>query len=420
MFETILLMALSAFATALYLIISRRRWIPRPDSKLTTMGDIQKALPHIAQITGSALHRGNEATLFQNGKLLEAMLDSIAGAQTTVHLETYVWQKGNFEKRLVNLLCDRAQQGVTVRVLVDAVGARNASKGQMAKLRHKGVELAFYHPVNRFSFRRFNNRNHRKLLIIDGTATFIFGHGIKDVWCGRAQDSAHWRDTGVRLHGPSVASLQSVFIGDWINAQQKIPTGEGCFAEDAGYAGPVAVHVAESTSREEHSSVALLYMLAIACARKEVIIQNPYFATKKSVLTLLEQAVKRGVKVHLMLPGKQNDSYLLYRAGKHLYGRLLRAGVRIYEYEPNMLHQKIVIVDEVWSHIGTTNFDTRSLALNAEVGVGLLDKSIAQELRSAFQQDCKRSHELTFDKWQNRKWYQRGADWAAYQLHGKL
>ena len=420
MFETILLMALAAFATALYLIISRKRWIPPPDSKLTTMGNIQTALPNIARLTGSALHHGNEATLFQNGKFLEAMLEHIADAQITVHLETFVWHKGNFEKRLVNLLSEKAQQGVTVRVLVDAVGARNASKSQMAKLRDQGVELAFYHPINRFSLRRFNNRNHRKLLIIDGTSAFIFGHGVKDVWYGKAHDSAHWRDTGVRLRGPSVASLQSVFIKDWIDAKQPVPTGEGCFTEDVGNAGPVAVHVVESTSRQGHSSVALLYMLAIASARKEVIIQNPYFATKKSVLDLLEQTVKRGVKVHLMLPGKQNDSYLLYRAGKHLYGSLLRAGVRIYEYEPNMLHQKIVIVDGVWSHIGTTNLDTRSLAINAEVGVGLLDKNIAQELRSAFQQDCQHSHELTFDKWQNRKWYQRGGDWAAYQLHGQL
>lgn len=420
MFEIISFMALAACLAALYLIVSRRRKIPFPASELTKVGDIQTALPHIARITGSTLQRRNEASLFQNGKLLEAMLEHIANAQTTVHLETFVWEQGNLEKRVVALLCQKAQQGVQIRVLVDAVGGRNASKAQLSKLREHGIELAFYRPVTRFSLRRFNNRNHRKLLIVDGITAFIFGHGIKDVWCGKAQDSAHWRDTGVRLRGPTVASLQSLFIGDWIDAQQHVPIGAEFFPEDAGNAGPVAAHVVDSTRTGGHSSVALLYMLAIASAREEVIIQNPYFAPQRNVLTVLEGAVKRGVDVHLMLPGKQNDSFLLYHAGNHLYGALLRAGVRIYEYEPNMLHQKIVIVDGVWSHIGTTNFDTRSLKLNAEVGVGLLDKSIARELRSAFQQDCQRSHEMTLNMWQKRRWYQRGIDWAAYQLHGQL
>lgn len=420
MLETILFMTMASVATGLYLIVSRKRALPHPDCELETVADIRSALPEIAGITGGAVCHSNEATVYQDGELLEAMLDEIAGARHTVHFETFVWTKGALEKRFVALLCEKAQQGVVVRVLVDALGGWRASRKQMQALRKGGVKLAYYHPISRFSLRRFNNRTHRKLLITDGQAAYIFGHGIKDTWCGRAQDEAHWRDTGVRLRGPSVGPLQSVFIQDWIDARQKLPAGEGCFAPPAANPGTVAAHVVASSNRGGHSAVALLYMLAIASARKEVIIQNPYFAPEKNVPKLLEQVVKRGVAVHLMLPGEHTDSFVLRRAGQHLYGPLLRAGVRLYEYEPNLLHQKIVIIDGVWSHIGTTNFDARSLALNAEVGVGLLDETVAKELRSAFENDLKRSRELTLERWQRRHWYQRAIDWAAYRLHGQL
>lgn len=420
MLETILFMVMASLATGLYLIISRRRALPHPDSELDCIAEIRTALPEIAGITGSVVHSGNEARIFQDGELLEAMLDSIASSQHTVHFETFVWTKGALEKRFVALLCEKAQQGVIVRVLVDALGGWNASRKQMNALRNSGVKLAYYHPISRFSLRRFNNRTHRKLLIIDGQVAYIFGHGIKDTWCGRAKDNSHWRDTGVRLQGPVVGPLQSVFIQDWIDAGQKLPIGEGCFTKTAASSGAVAAHVVASSNRGGHSSVALLYTLAIASARKEVVIQNPYFAPEKNVPKLLEGIVQRGVAVHLMVPGRHTDSLVLRRAGQHLYRRLLKAGVRLYEYEPNLLHQKIVIVDSVWSHIGTTNFDARSLALNAEVGVGLLDESIAHELLRAFQKDLQRSREMTLEQWQSRHWYQRVTDWAAYQLHGQI
>jgi cardiolipin synthase len=168
------------------------------------------------------------------------------------------------------------------------------------------------------------------------------------------------------------------------------------------------------------SSVALLYTVAIASARREVIIQNPYFAPDDGVCELLATMVKRGVAVHLMVPGSNTDNKLVRRAGCSLYGDMLRAGVRLYEFTPTLLHQKIVIVDGIWSHVGSTNFDSRSLALNEEIGIGIRDRAIAQELRAAFEQDLRRSHEVTLQVWQQRPWYSGVIDWAVYQMHDQL
>lgn len=420
MLKTVLLMMLASFATALYLMVTRRRNIPSIDLDLNQVPDIKTGLSQIAGLTGSPVLEGNEAELYQNGDLLEEMIRAIESAQHSIHLETFVWTTGELEERLVNLLGEKAKQGLIVRVLVDAVGGMKASDAQMAKLREDGVHLAFYHPFKILSFRRFNSRTHRKLLITDAETAFVFGHGIADAWCGQAQDKYHWRDTGVRLRGSLVCELQVIFFHDWIEAGQKVPIGEMAFLEDQSPEGSIPAHVVSSSNRGGHSAVALLYILAIASARSEIIIQNPYFAPERGIPKLLAQMVARGVDVHLMVPGDVTDSRVLQRASKALYGPLLRSGVRLYEYNATLLHQKIVIVDKVWSHIGSTNFDARSLALNAEIGVGLLDSGIAGELRKAFENDLSHSEELTLEQWKTTPWYKHLLYWCTYQLHDHL
>lgn len=420
MIWAVILAVLASLATAAYLMISRRRRIPRPALELYDLPNIKHVLPHIAGLTGGTVYRGNAARLYQNGDLLDALIQAIGEAQQTVHFETFIWESGKLEQRFVATLCQAAERGIVVRVLIDAIGGRFASKGQLDQLCASGVKLAHYHPINRFSFRRFNNRTHRKLLIIDGEAGFVFGHGIKDTWCGHAQDEYHWRDTGVRLRGPVVRALQMIFVEDWIGTGATPPMEEHCFREGSADEGTVTAHVVESSNRGGLSSVALLYELAIACAQREIIIQNPYFAPDHHVLRLLAKAIDRGVQVHLMVPGKETDSPLLRRASHHLYGHLLKGGVHLYEFEPSLAHQKIVIIDGVWSHIGSTNFDARSLALNAEIGVGLLDSDLAMQLKRDFEQDLVRCRQLDRAQWKRRSRVKRVVDWAAYQLHGQL
>jgi cardiolipin synthase len=178
--------------------------------------------------------------------------------------------------------------------------------------------------------------------------------------------------------------------------------------------------VVRSDAGEAVSSVATLYILALASARREIIIQNPYFVPGRSVVSLLKEMVRRGVTVHLMVPGRNTDSRFVRRAGCYLYEGLMRAGVHLYEYEPSLIHQKIMIVDGIWSHIGSTNFDERSLALNEEAGVGLRDATVAADLRRSFERDLESSHEMDPDRWRQRGRWRRAFEWFAYQLHEQL
>jgi cardiolipin synthase len=210
-----------------------------------------------------------------------------------------------------------------------------------------------------------------------------------------------------------------VFAQNWVEETHCLPAASQCFPLIEP-CGTVSAHVVSSASADAISSVAMLYTVAIATARREVLIQNPYFAPSDGVVELFAMMVRRGVKIHLMVPGKHTDSRFVRRAGCNLYTALLEAGVRLYEFEPTLLHQKIVVVDEIWSHVGSTNFDSRSLALNEEVGVGILDAQVAAELKAAFNQDLRRCHEITLEKWRRRPLFARAAERFAYLVHEQL
>lgn len=416
---TILLILFAVAATSLYFLMTKRRRTPNLELNPDELPEVHQCLRFLAGATKSVIHPGNEAEIFQNGSIFPAMVESIEAAQGTVHFESFVWTKGELEKQFVDLFCAKAKEGVKVRVLLDAIGAMDADAEQLKRLRAGGVELREYCRAHWWNLRRFNHRTHRKLLILDGKVAFVFGHGIADQWLGQGQDQKHWRDTGVRIAGPAVQSLQSVFLENWIEETETVPTEDSCFPEIEEQ-GPVTAHVVSSATGEALSSVALLYTLAIACARKEIIIQNPYFAPEKAVVTLLGQMVKRGVKVHVMVPGKRTDNPFVRRAGCSLYLPMLKAGVRLYEFNRTLLHQKVVIVDGAWIHVGSTNFDARSLALNEEVGVGLLDAKLASELKTAFEEDLKGSKEILLKNWLKRRWYTRFFDWFAYLLRDQI
>jgi cardiolipin synthase len=417
--NNILLVLAGALIASVYFLLKNRRNTPYLELDLEALPSIEDDLQTLAGLTGGAVSAGNALAVLQNGALFAAMEKDIAAARHTVHLETFVWTKGELERRFVDVLTRKAREGVEVRVLIDAMGGSSADGAQLECLSDRGVDLSIYCRPRWWNLRRFNHRTHRKLLIVDGEIGYTFGHGIADQWLGDGEDAKHWRDTAVRVQGPAVQALQSVFMENWIEETHEVPAGDGCFPELAA-AGDSEAHVVSSASGDAVSAVALLYTVAIACARREVIIQNPYFAPDDGVCELLGMMVKRGVAVHLMLPGKNTDSPFVRRAGCHLYRDLLRAGVRLYEFEPTLLHQKIVIIDGIWSHVGSTNFDARSLSLNEEIGLGMRDARVAQELKAAFEKDLERSHEVTLSQWKKRAWHARAFDWIAYQLHDQL
>jgi len=406
------------FATA-YFLLKNRRNTPYLEMDLDALPALDDDLRALAAITAGNVSSGNECRVLQNGALYPAMEADIAAARHTIHLETFVWTQGQLERRFVELLIEKARAGVKVRLLIDAMGGVGGNSANLKRLSDAGVNLSEYCRPRWWNLRRFNHRTHRKLLIVDGVIGYTFGHGIADQWLGDGEDEHHWRDTALRVEGPVVQALQSVFMENWIEETHCVPAGEGCFPGIEGK-GSSDAHVVSSASGDSVSSVALLYTLAIASARREVIIQNPYFAPDDGVCDLLAMMVKRGVAVHLMVPGGHTDSPFVRRAGCHLYGDLLKGGVRLYEFDPTLIHQKVVIVDGIWSHIGSTNFDSRSLSLNEEVGIGVRDANIARQLKEAFENDLRRSRELTLEQWRERRWWDRAFDWFAYQVHDQL
>ncbi len=413
----------SSFVTAVVcgvlFMLSRARGTPYLELDPDVLPEIGESLHMLAGLTESTLHPGNRATLYQNGELFPAMLADIAAAKHCIHLETFVWTKGTLETQFVDALTERVRAGVKVRVLIDTLGGSGANKDELKRLSDSGAKLTSYCRPQWWNWHRFNHRTHRKLLVLDGRIGYTFGHGIADQWLGKGDSPQHWRDTAVRLEGPVVHGLQSVFAQNWVEETRTLPVGPGCFP-DLEPAGDASAHVVSSASGDAVSSVAMLYTVAIACARREVLIQNPYFAPDEGVVKLFAMIVKRGVQVHLMVPGEHTDSPFVRRAGSHLYEALLKAGVQLYEFEPTLLHQKVVVVDGIWSHVGSTNFDARSLALNEEIGVGVLDARIASELKQAFQEDLRHSKQLKLEEWRRRPAYLRIFDRFAYMLHDQL
>lgn len=419
MLTIIITSLVTALICGLIVVLSRSRGTPYLKLDLDVLPKIGEALPTLAGLTESTVYDGNKATLYQNGAVFPAMMEDIARATKSVHLETFVWCEGELEDRFVEALCERARAGTKVRVLRDAVGGNKASKGALEKMQRAGVTLAGYCKPTWWNIGRFNNRTHRKLLIVDGHIGYTFGHGVSDQWLGDGEDPEHWRDTAVRVEGPIVHGLQTVFSQNWVEETHALPVDIVCFPK-LGPVGESPAHVVSSASGDAVSSVAMLYTVAIACARHKVVIQNPYFAPNPGVVELFAMMVERGVDVRLMVPGKHTDSPFVHLAGCRLYDGLLEAGVKLYEFDRTLIHQKIVIVDGQWAHIGSTNFDARSLALNEEIGIGILDADIAKELEAAFEDDLKSCRELNLTEWRRRPLYRRALERIAYMLHDQL
>jgi cardiolipin synthase A/B len=380
----------------------------------------EAALPSIANLTGSPILAGNAVQVLQNGDgFFPPLFADIARARQSIHLETYVWWEGEVCNRVARALADKARQGVEVRITLDATGSHKGDDDLYDMMKEAGVKIALYHPFRLGDLALLNNRTHRKLAILDGKVAYVFGHGIAEEWTGNAQDKDHWRDTGVRLEGPIVNSVQAVFAQNWVDETSEVLAGEKYFPH-LGAAGPVRAHMTASAPRGGVSEMELLDKLAIATAQKELIISNPYFIPDQELVDLLANAVQRGVRVRLMIPGQITDSSVVRHAGHKQFQALLDHGVEIYEFEPTLSHQKIMIIDGLWSFVGSTNFDDRSLDTNDEASVGLIDSQVAAQLKAAFDADLRRCKRLDARAWSRRSLWHKIEDNASYLLNEQL
>jgi cardiolipin synthase len=353
-------------------------------------------------LLGPSLLAGNRVRALCNGdEIFPAMLEAIRGARRTITFETYIYWSGEIGRAFADALAERAQAGVKVHVLLDWVGSGKMDATTIASMEQAGIEVRKYHPLRWYNLGRLNNRTHRKLLVVDGRTGFTGGVGIADQWLGNAEDPEHWRDSHFQLEGPAVAQMQAAFMDNWIETRSVVLHGDDYFpALDP--VGPHMAQVFKSSATEASESARLMYLLSIASATRSVRIGNAYFVPDRLSVETLVAAQRRGVGVEIIVPGRHSDAAVVRRASRSRWGPLLEAGVSIYEYRPTMYHTKVMIVDDVWTSVGSTNFDSRSFRLNDEANLNVLDPGFAREQAAVFEEDRARSTRITLDMWNSR------------------
>jgi cardiolipin synthase len=374
----------------------------------------------MGSLLGPAMLEGNRVETLLNGdQIFPAMLEAIRSAKRTITFETYIYWSGEVGGQFAEALAERAKAGVKVHILLDWVGSQKMEKKYLDQMEGAGVEIQRYHPLAWYTLDRMNNRTHRKLLVVDGHVGFTGGVGIADEWSGHAQDKDHWRDTHYRVEGPVVAQMQAAFNDNWTKVSGSVLHGAAYFPP-ARPAGEVKAQMFMSSSEGGSESMHLMYLLAIASAEKTIDLAMAYFVPDELALQALEQAMKRGVKVRIIMPGHHIDTGLVRRASRALWGRILDHGAEIYEFEPTMYHCKVLVIDGLWTSVGSTNFDNRSFRLNDEANLNVLDREFARRQVADFEADLKRSRRITLEQWEARPWKERVMEKFASILRSQL
>ncbi len=391
-----------------------------PHLRLESREPIENLIPSLSGMSLGMSTSGNAVEIFQNGAFYDALLKDIAEARRTVHFETFLWKEGKLGQRMADAFCAKAREGVKVRLVLDAQGCRKMGEGARAQMTEAGCELAWYHPRTLKNIGVFAERDHRKLCILDGRVGWVGGHCIVDAWLGNAQDRQHVRDLSVRLRGPVVHAVQSVFSENWVEVTGKLFVGDDVFPPQER-AGNVEAHVASIKPEGSAPAVKILHHTMLCCARERLWIQNPYFIPEPDAVHAFGRAVKRGVDVRIMVPSTQaSDMRIVQHAAHRNFQELLDSGVRLYEYDRTLLHQKVMTVDGVWCSVGSSNFDDRSFETNDEVMVGFLDRALAKRLEEIFEADLEHCIELNARDWKKRGLLHRAKDSALYLFNEVL
>ena len=353
-------------------------------------------------LLGPAILPGNRVEILLNGdEIFPAMLAAIRAAKKSITLETFIYWSGDIGKQVAEALADKAKRGVKVHVLLDWLGCKKIDDSYVAMIREAGGEVEKFHPVRWHNLGRLNDRNHRKVLVVDGSIGFTGGVGIAEEWTGRAQDAAHWRDSHFRVEGPVVAQMQAVFLDSWMKATGQVLHGDDYFPQLSS-AGDADAQMFSSSPSGGGESMHLMYLLAITAAERSILLANAYFLPDDLTLRTLIDALKRDVRVRIMTPGKHIDEAMVRRASRAGWGDLLRAGAEIYEYQLTMFHCKTLVVDDCMVSVGSTNFDPRSFRLNDEANLNVYDPEAAAALSAVFEDDLLRCRLVTYESWRRR------------------
>ncbi|HET6936178.1 MAG TPA: phospholipase D-like domain-containing protein [Candidatus Angelobacter sp.] len=352
-------------------------------------------------------HRSSVAVLTNGEQFYAAQLEAIRSARTSVNLEAYIFQRGKVAHEFLAALAERARAGAKVNVIMDGIGSLTTRRSYCRELIEAGGRLEFYHPFSWKSIARINNRTHRELLVVDGQIGFLGGAGIADHWLMPGKKHPRWRDTVVRVEGDVVCNLQATFAENWLESRGEVIFGEEYFPFCEARGGSKAMVINSAPSVGGSTRARILFQALVSAAQKSIRINSPYFLPDSGMVSELVRAVKRGVEVKIIVPGKKSDHILTRSSSRRLYGPLLQAGARIFEYQPGMIHAKILIVDGLWSVVGSTNFDNRSFGLNDEVNMAVRDEAVAERLETDFVGDLQNSREISLSGWRQRSIFER-------------
>jgi cardiolipin synthase len=364
-------------------------------------------------LTDSKVNGAPTPTVLTNGEnFYGQQLRAIAEAQQSVNLEAYILQESEIARLYLEALTDRALAGVKVNVVLDALGSASTKESYFEQFKAAGGKLAWYNSATWNKLPRFNHRTHRELLVIDGRVGFVGGAGVADHWYRGTEKNPRWRDTMVRVEGPAVASLQATFAENWLESCGEILTGSEYFPRlphDEAQSAALVVNSTPSVGGATRARV--LFQVLLASAKHSIHITTPYFLPDHSMTNELVRAMReRGVAVTLLVPGKRSDHLLTRSSSRMAYGKLLKNGAAIFEYQPAMIHAKIMLVDGLWSVVGSTNFDNRSFGLNDEVNLAVRDPGLVERLESDFVRDLALSERVTYEIWRKRPVIQRAPE----------
>ena len=374
----------------------------------------------LSVLLGPPVVGGNKYRTLRNGdEIFPAMLGAIRSATKTITFESYIYWSGNIGNEFAAALAERARAGVKVHVLLDWVGSAKIDDSVIELMKAAGVEVERYHPVSWYTLGKLNNRTHRKLLVVDGKVGFTGGVGIAPEWTGHAQDPEHWRDTHFQVEGPVVGQMQSIFLDNWIKVSGKVPHGEDYFPMIPP-TGDGRAQMFSSSPTGGSESMALMYLLAITAASRSIDLSAAYFVPDELTTKALVQAMRRGVKIRIVVPGEHIDSETSRSASRARWGPVLEAGALIAEYGPTMYHCKVMIVDARLVSVGSTNFDNRSFHLNDEATLNILDPAFAAEQTRIFEADLALARQVTLAAWLERPWREKALDHLASVIGSQL
>jgi cardiolipin synthase len=369
---------------------------------------------------GAPVRPGNRVEVLRNGsETFPSMLDAIASATQTIDFCNYIFWKGEVATTFAEALMERARAGVEVNVMVDGWGSAKMDRTLVERLEEAGATFVWFRQPHWYTVKKLNNRSHRRILIIDGNVGFTGGLGIADEWSGSAEGPENWRETHLRVEGPAVVDLLGAFAENWVEETGQVLAGRH-LPQLPVFDDGVEVQVSKSSARQGRTAAEALAFVAIFGAQERLWFTTAYFAPRVALIEALVAAAERGVDVRILVNGPHIDKEVVRRVGQRSYGKLLEAGVRIFEYQKTMMHAKVVLGDGCWANVGSANFDNRSLALQDEMNCSVLDATIVTELEKHFFEDFDASEEIDMQRWRHRPLRSRALEAASESLRHSL